>query len=115
RKALAAEYYTALKSLPIKLLPEKMLKTSSWHLFPIFVKNSQEKMALHEFLKKKEIASSTTYYQMSLTLEPTLKQFAGDCPNAITFAEQSFCLPMHPFLTSQDILEIANALKTFYS
>ena len=50
----------------VKLLPSKFIQTSSWHLFPMRVKNKDVAKALVTHLKQKDIASSDIYYAKSM-------------------------------------------------
>jgi len=112
RKKIAKQYHEKLKNLEIGLLPAKYLETSSWHLYPIRMANREQKYALQQFLKAKEIGSAL-FYEKSLPEERPLMNAAGEKQVGPQFAAQCICLPLNPFLTSDDINTVCGAIKEF--
>lgn len=112
RKKIAKKYMEALAGLPIRMVPESLLELSSWHLFPIGLATKEQKYALKDHLASKEIGSAL-FYEKSLPEELPIKDAAGEKKHAIEFAASTLCLPMHPFLTDEDIQTVANELKSF--
>jgi dTDP-4-amino-4,6-dideoxygalactose transaminase len=114
RKEVAANYHTALKDLPITLLPEAFLKTSSWHLYPVQVESKELRVKLSNHLKEQNIGH-TPFYEKSLSQESALSQFKGESENSDLFAGRTLCLPMNPFISSDDVNYVSNAVRNFFS
>ena len=112
RKEIAKWYFDALKGLDINLVPEKYIELSSWHLFPIRLKDREQKYALREFLNSKKIGNAL-FYEKAMPEEKPLAKVEGEKDNALTFAGQALCLPMNPFLSKEDVQEVAAAVKEF--
>jgi dTDP-4-amino-4,6-dideoxygalactose transaminase len=113
RKKIAAKYLEALKGLPIRMVPEKFLKFSSWHLFPIGVNSKEMKYKLKDFLTQEGIGNAL-FYEKALPEEAPIAHFEGERDKAIAFAQQTLCLPMHPFLTDEEIAMVSTVLKKFF-
>ncbi len=113
RKKLAGLYHNALKGLEIKLLPEKFLNLSSWHLYPIRLKNKEERITLGEYLKSKGIATAP-FYERSMSQEQALMGFEGERAKAENFAGTVLCLPIGPYLKEEDINFVASAIADFF-
>lgn len=114
RRNAARLYNEKLKGLPINFPADKYLELSSWHLYPIQVKDKAEKLELEKFLKSKEIGCAMFYIQ-SLPEERPLQNCEGEKENAINFAARTICLPMNPFISKEDVTEVVTVLKEFYN
>ncbi|MCK5071889.1 MAG: DegT/DnrJ/EryC1/StrS family aminotransferase [Bacteriovoracaceae bacterium] len=112
RKQIAGWYHESLKNLEIGIVPQKYLEYSSWHLYPVRLFNRDQKYALQYFLKTKDIPSSL-FYERSLPEEKPLLDIEGETKNAKTFAANTLCLPMNPFLNEEDVNTVAQAIKEF--
>lgn len=112
RKQIASWYIEALKDLDIQIPDEKFINLSSWHLFPIQLKDRETKYKLQEFLKAAGIGCNL-FYEKSLPEEEPIKNNDGEKENAIEFAAKTLCLAMHPFITADDITEIKEKLVEF--
>jgi dTDP-4-amino-4,6-dideoxygalactose transaminase len=113
RKKIAAKYMEALKGLPIRMVPEKFLNLSSWHLFPIGVESRETKYKLKDYLTQNGIGNAL-FYEKALPEEEPIAHYEGEREKAIAFAGQTLCLPMHPFLTDAEIETVATTLKKFF-
>lgn len=113
RKNIAAWYFDEFKGTQgVELVPEKYIKTSSWHLFPIRLENKEKKYALKEFLGSKNIGSAL-FYEKAMPEEKPLLDVPGYKDNAVPFAHKTICLPMHPFLTQEDVKLVVDSVKEF--
>jgi UDP-2-acetamido-2-deoxy-ribo-hexuluronate aminotransferase len=113
RKTAAAWYFDELKGIAgVELVPEKYIKISSWHLFPIRLENKEKKQALREYLGSKNIGSAP-FYEKAMPEEKPLIDVPGEKENSISFAHRTLCLPMHPFLTKAEVSEVTDAVKAF--
>jgi len=113
RKKIALKYMQALKGLPIRMVPEKFAKLSSWHLFPIGVESKELKYKLKEYLTQNGIGNAL-FYEKALPEEAPIAHFEGEREKSILFAGQTICLPMHPFLTDEEITLVSQVLKKFF-
>lgn len=114
RKQIASWYFDALKGLDIELVPTQYLETSSWHLFPIRLKTQEQKYKLKDFLAERKIGSAL-FYEKAMPEEAPLLDIAGEKEKAITFAHQTICLPMNPFMSQDDVQTVASSIKEFLS
>lgn len=112
RKDIAKKYLEILGNLPIRLVPQEYVNTSSWHLFPIGLRSKDEKYALKEHLGKLNIGSSL-FYEKALPEEKTLLKCEGEKTHALDFAAKTLCIPMNPFLSENEIMEVSQAIKSF--
>ena len=113
RKEVAALYMKHIKHPELQLLPEKFIKTSSWHLFPMRVKSNTVAKSLVAHLADSGIASSDIYYAKSMGLEPALDGVKGERDIANSLAGKTVCIPITPFLSKEDVLTISSAVNSF--
>ncbi|MBK26534.1 MAG: erythromycin biosynthesis sensory transduction protein eryC1 [Halobacteriovorax sp.] len=114
REEVAEKYFEALKDLPIGLLAKKYIRSSSWHLYPIQLDDKEKASGLLIHLQAKGIGC-TSFYERALSQEPPLVEYDGEKTEAEKRAGRTVCLPMHPFLTDDDINTIASEVKSFLS
>lgn len=112
RKKIASLYHEALKDFPVRVLPSRFIETSSWHLYPIGLASKEQRARVEAHLKAKNIGC-TPFYERSQSEEPALKNYAqlGEDENARAFAGTIICLPIHPFVSQEDVATVAAALK----
>ncbi len=114
RKKVADTYHKALADLPVKLLDEKFICLSSWHLYPIQLESIKQREGLMNHLRSKDIGC-TPFYERTLSQEPALDGFDGEDVKAKAFAGRTLCLPMNPFLSGEDVNEVASEIKDYLS
>lgn len=114
RKQVASFYYKHLEGLPLRTPPQKYLDYSSWHLFPVQCTNGDEKYALAEYLKKHDIGNAL-FYEKALSQEKPCTNIKGEFERANNFALQTLCLPMNPFITEDQVKEVAKVIKSFFT
>lgn len=115
RKEVALSYYEKLSNGPFKLLSEKFLKTSSWHLFPLRFKNHEEAKSASAKLTENGIGNTINYYAKSMKQETALSNCEGEWTSANSWAGSVVCIPIHPFLTEQDINNITLRILDSFS
>ena len=113
RKQNAKLYFQNINNPLIKLLPKECVETSSWHLFPMQLKDKATASNLVSFLREKGIGSSDIYYAKSMGMEPALDGVKGEREVADSLAGRVVCIPITPFLTSDDIKLISTAVNNF--
>ena len=114
RREAALNYLELLKDLPINLCPEELAEKSSWHLFRIGLESEELRDELRGFLIKNEIGCAAHFYTKAMAEEEPIKHFPGEREKAISFAKTSLCLPMHPFLTREDVEFVSIKLHEFF-
>ena len=68
---------------------------------------------MHKSLKDKDIPS-VSYYSVPLHLQPVFQKLAyqaGDFPIAEKVANECLSLPMSPYLSSQDQIQVIDAIQ----
>lgn len=114
RKEVAHQYQELLGGISsIQVVARNFMETSSFHLFPILTKDGKEKIALRDFLQEKKISTSL-FYEHSLAHEMPLKGVKGEYAFADKFCQRVLCLPIHPFLTKEQLDYVASSLRSFY-
>lgn len=112
RKTIAERYLKKLSTFPLRLVPEQYVGLSSWHLFPVGLKDQNQKYRLFEHLKGQQI-SSMLFYERSMADELPLKKYEGENESAQHFADTTLCLPIHPFLTDHEQDQVVEAIRNF--
>lgn len=110
RKEVAKKYHEALKDLSVQLLPEEYIQSSSWHLYPLQL----ESVALREKVQAhfKEVGiGCTPFYESALVDQKPIDKCPGEYEVARSFAGKTICLPMHPFITDEDVNFIKEEFK----
>lgn len=113
RKVIAKKYHEALEGLPLRLTPKKYTDYSSWHLFPVGVESRELKYKFREYLTQNGVGNAL-FYEKSLPEEGPISHFEGEREKAYDFAGQTLCLPMHPFLTDEEIDFVRTTIKKFF-
>lgn len=112
RRSIAKLYLNNFQGLNLRLPPEELIPLSSWHMFPIGLKSKEQKLELEAFLKDRDIASMK-FYEKSLAQEKPLAGTPGEFETSNQFADTTLCMPMNPFLTEDQIMEVTGAVKEF--
>lgn len=114
RKEVASMYHQELEGLKAGLLDKKYITTSSWHLYPIQLKDKAQAQKLIDHLKGKEIGIAP-FYEKALSQEASLSHLEGEKTESERKAGATICLPIHPFLTSDEVKFIADEVKACLS
>lgn len=108
RRELAALYAKLLKNVELPLIaggPE--------HVYHLFVVRSSERDALREKLKAAGI-DTLIHYPLLLHQHPFFKEFARlSFPCAEKLNKEILSLPLHPYLTSEEIRTVAHVVNSF--
>jgi len=113
RRTLAHEYTARLQGLPVTLPIEVPERHHVFHLYSIATERRDE---LKAFLQKQGI-STGLHYPIPLHLLPALKTLAhreGDFPVSEKLARQTISLPLYPFMSVQDVRDVADAVRQFF-
>ncbi len=112
---VAESYTKALKDLVITpTVKEGFL--SSWAQYTIRLKDEEERNALRDYLKEKGIPSMV-YYPRGLHSQSAYQDHGlsdEEFPNTVKATKTVLSLPMHPYLTEEDILRVSGAISDFF-
>ena len=95
RKQVAQLYFKNINHPEVKLLPKELIKTSSWHLFPLKVENNKVAKELCAHLQSHGIGCSDIYYAKINGVEPALDGVQGERELPIVYVAKSFAFQLH--------------------
>lgn len=110
----AAEYTARLKDIvETPVVPEGFL--SSWAQYTIKQNNKTERDGLKAYLKGKGIPSMV-YYPAPMHRQTAFKSMElpkSDCPVAGKLCDTVLSLPIHPYISLEEIHAVCNEIRTF--
>ena len=108
----AAEKYTErLKDIVVTpVIPAGF--RSSWAQYTIKLQDSVQRDALQAALKAEGIPSMV-YYPKPMHLQTAFSQTGNLCPVATSLCSRVLSLPLHPYLTDEQIDTVCNAIRKF--
>ena len=113
--AAAARYTELLQGVATPVIPEGF--RSSWAQYTIRLRDKEQRDALQASLKEQGIPSMV-YYPKPMHLQTAFAQMSyrakprNLCPVASSLCERVLSLPMHPYITEEDIETVCNAVLT---
>jgi dTDP-3-amino-3,4,6-trideoxy-alpha-D-glucose transaminase len=114
RREIARFYRTSISSEMLEIPPEPRGSQSVYHLFPILVKGDRASFQNH--LAAQGIQSAI-HYPLLITEQLAMKgqsfTIEGELKNARVFAEQEVSLPIHPFMSGDDVERVVAACKSW--
>jgi perosamine synthetase len=118
RRAIAASYFSNLASLaPSVGLPPVPTKDIE-PVYHQFVIRTSERDALKNYLTERGIQCNV-HYPIPIHLQPlytrTFGYAEGMCPRSERLAKECLSLPMHPFLTDEDVSYVCDGITSFFS
>jgi dTDP-4-amino-4,6-dideoxygalactose transaminase len=113
RREIAASYCQGIRHAAIRLLSFPGEAEPNWHLFPVFVPPaSRDGFLAH--LQASGIGAGV-HYPLAIPDQAALKrtpyELAGDCVRARRQCSSEVSLPIHPYLTDEEVLQIINAVN----
>jgi len=112
RTAIAERYLAELEHGAIHVPPVPEASRSVWHLFPVIVEG--DRGSLGEHLRAAGIVTGT-HYPHPIPDQPALAELGGPklalgpLENARRFAERELSLPIHPFLSDEEVDRVVEA------
>jgi len=112
RGRIVDRYITAFGSIPGLTIPFKVLadRVSSYHIFPVLLPDSVERLRVIESLKKSGVQASIHY--------PAVQEFTAyaqkgllAAPIAETISQRELTLPLYPDMTPQDVETVIDAFR----
>ncbi len=113
RRRNAALYYSLLRQDHVQISPSQPYEFNTFNLFVVHVDRRDE---LAHFLMKRGVKTAI-HYPLPLHLQPTAAEFGykeGDLPNIERQAKRILSLPVHQFLSEDDITYVADSVNNFY-
>ena len=103
RRRIAERYRAGIRHADLRVRDVPVNVEPAWHLFPVFVGNSKRD-ELREHLHSLGIRTSI-HYPLAVTDQPALKEqeTAFDPRNARRIAASELSLPIHPFLSGDEV------------
>ena len=99
RKEIANYYQDHLIDMPVVLPFQSTNTNSAWHLFPIQVKNKQQRLLVFEGMRDAGIGVNVHY--IPVHLQPYYRHLGhniGDYPESESYYERAISLPIYPAL-----------------
>ena len=114
RREIAASYRSGVASETLQVPPEPNSSYSVYHLFPVLVKGDRQ--SFQEQLKAQGIQNAVHYPvlipdQSALSGRPY--EVEGELTNARRFAAREVSLPIHPFMSDDDVQRVVAACNTW--
>ena len=110
----AAKYTELLKGIvATPVVPEGFL--SSWAQYTIKLENREQRDALQTFLKEKSIPSMIYYPKQMHNQEAFSGEndYGVDCSATNRLCDTVLSLPIHPYITDDDVNEVVSVIKEF--
>lgn len=114
RQEIASLYQRGISSQMLEIPPTPSGSNSVYHLFPILLKG--DRTSFQEHLKAKGIQTAV-HYPVLIPGQPALHAHSftieGELNNARLMANQEVSLPIHPFLSNDDIERVISVCNTW--
>lgn len=108
RKNIAKYYLDNIQNALITPLPAPEYSRSVWHLFPVMVANGERSRFLDD-IKTQDIQAAV-HYPTLINNQPALTDYpfhvAGKLDNAESIARAEVSLPIHPYLSTDDVTRV---------
>ena len=115
RREIAAVYNSGIDNPEIGLPGSPENSDSSWHLFPVHVA-PHRRDAFLAHLKKSGIAVGV-HYPTAIPDQPALSkttfELADPCTNARQICASEVSIPIHPYLTDDEVSYVIDATNAF--
>lgn len=116
RNEAAKKYSEKLQDvLKVPVIPQEYL--SVWAQYSLLAESNEQRTEIMQYLKSHGIPT-VIYYPKPLHLQTAfenLKYNTGDFPISESIAERIFSLPMHPYLTNEEIDTICDRIREFFA
>jgi len=118
RREIVEIYKNSFKNNDFFDLPqEKDYAKSSWHLYPIRLKNKYKNKKREIFAKLREKGLGVQVHYIPVYWQPYYQELGyrkGICPNAEDFYQREISIPLYPAMSEKDIKYVINSiLKVF--
>jgi dTDP-3-amino-3,4,6-trideoxy-alpha-D-glucose transaminase len=108
RSEIATRYQQEIENEDLAMLSSPT--SSTWHIFPVFVAEPQQRDSLREHLNSHGVQSAIHYPILAPAQEAlTRPQNPEMYPVAHRLAQTEVSLPLHPYLTDDDVTRVITA------
>jgi dTDP-4-amino-4,6-dideoxygalactose transaminase len=115
RKQIAAGYLAEIASPFVRSVGSPHDSDSCWHLFPMLVEPAR-KEAFRKYLQSKGIQSGE-HYPIAIPEQDALQgmeiELPFGIPKAREFCHSEVSIPIHPYLTAEDLGVIVDAINSW--
>ena len=115
RREVAQAYLTGIRHPEIRLPSLPISSASVWHLFPVCVP-AQRRASFMEHARAAGVLTAIHYPRL-ITDQPALRgqtfEVRSPLPRATALAASEVSLPIHPFLTDDEISRVVAAVNTW--
>ena len=115
RKQIAAAYTAGIRNREVCPPGAPEGSDSSWHLFPVHVA-PERRASFLEHLKASGIGAGI-HYPAAIPDQPAMRtvryELADDCALAREICASEVSLPIHPYLTDQEVGRVIDAVNSF--
>ena len=115
RRRIARTYLSGIRSSALKPAGAPQGSDSCWHLFPVLVDPDRKAEAMTYF--KTNGISVAEHYPMALVEQNALAPWKGsrgsECSRAKQFCRREISLPIHPYLTEEEVTAVVKACNGF--
>ncbi len=111
RRKAAENYNEVLSGIEGLILPKEMPYAK--HVYHLYVARVKDRTKVQDFLKQNEIFTGQ-HYPVPVHLQPACSELGykqGDFPVAEKLMNEIFSLPIHPYLTKEEIEFVGEKLK----
>ena len=114
RRQIAERYLEGIRNPAIEICPAPCGSESSWHLFPVLVQ-PQRKSEFLSYLKQCGITAGE-HYPATIPEQPAMKHLAFEIASGGIGRSERFCrsevsLPIHPYLTDDEIAMVIESVN----
>jgi dTDP-4-amino-4,6-dideoxygalactose transaminase len=114
RKQIASRYIENITCRALEIPPVPSGSDSVWHLFPVIVDGDRDRFREH--LEQRKVGTALHYphlipNQKAMRDVPVPK--VGPLPRATRFAQHQVSLPLHPFLTDEQVNQVISACNGY--
>ncbi|MEL7371904.1 MAG: DegT/DnrJ/EryC1/StrS family aminotransferase [Myxococcota bacterium] len=115
RRAIARAYLDGISNPRIQLLPGPDHDGSVWHLFPVMVAENADRDAFMAHLRQAGVQAGQHYpklmpHQRAMTERSEPPRVVGELPIAQSFADREVSLPIHPYLTDDEVKHVIDTV-----
>jgi dTDP-3-amino-3,4,6-trideoxy-alpha-D-glucose transaminase len=108
RREVAAAYLAGIQNPAVRIVPVPEGSEGVWHLFPVLVAADRKAAAMAHF--KAAGVAAGEHYPLALNEQKALECLAGqwgsDCEKAREFCHSELSLPIHPYLTDEEVRRV---------
>jgi len=111
RKAIARMYCEGIRQERVRVPGAPDGSDSCWHLFPVWV-DPDDKTAFMAHLRERGIMTAEHYPVPAFeqkAIGPSPHEIAGDCVNARRLCRSEVSLPIHPYMTDEEVRTVIDA------